>query len=268
MNRIAQASRLSRGANGLRRYLQIILALLRREEESRRHAPMESLVNLFEPIILIGTIALFWWFLGTRNHVMLGEHPILFYATGFFSNYFFIYISRRMRSAIEAPINRFPIERQLDHILVHIILRTADYTILGIVLFGAIFLFVTPRGIPYDFVPIGQACLAIIMLGFGWGTINLILGRAHWAFVRAAPVFNRGLVIFSGVFFVPDFLAPHIREILSYNPLLHAILLFRSGFYPDFPNIVLDTGYLAKCSVVLVALALALERFTQRAEGA
>ncbi len=36
------------------RYIGILLALLRREEESRRAAPMDAILNLLEPVMLTG----------------------------------------------------------------------------------------------------------------------------------------------------------------------------------------------------------------------
>jgi capsular polysaccharide transport system permease protein len=249
-----------------RRYFQIITALLRREEENRRYAPMESIVNLLEPVLMIGTLSFLWWFLARRQFSVIGGSPVLFYGTGFFALYFFIYLSRRMSRTIESPGRRFPIEQRLDHIVVHLILRIADYSLLGILLFGGIYIFFTEDGMPQDIVPVAQGCLAIVMLGFGWGILNLVITQIFKLWGKIYPVFSRGLVLISGVFLVPDFLAPHARDILSYNPMLHAIALFRHGFYPGYPSLLLDTTYLAWCSIVAVVIGLVLERVTRRSE--
>lgn len=252
--------------SAVRRYVRIIAALLRREEESRRREPMESIMNLLEPVAMIATLTFFWWFLGRKSFGILGGNPILFYSTGFFANYFFIYISRRMARSIDSPGRRFPIEQRLDHILVHIILRIADYVFLGVLLFGFIYLFVTPDGMPHDIVPILQACIAIIMLGFGWGTVSFLVSKMFKLWGPIFPIVNRGLVMVSGVIFIPDFLSPGVREIISYNPLAHAIALFRQGFYPRYPTLILDTSYLAWCALVAVVIGLVLERVTRRHE--
>lgn len=249
---------------GARRYFRVLLALLRREEQIRRKAPMESIANLLEPVLMIGTLSFFWWFIGRRNIGLLGGSPILFYGTGFFSLYFFIYISRRMGRSIESPRRRFPIEQRLDHIVVHIILRIADYSILGVLVFGTMYFFVTPAAIPHDIVPVAQACAAIIMLGFGWGIITVIVSRASRIVGRVIPAFNRSLILVSGAMFIPDFLAPSVRYVLSFNPLLHAIALFRQGFYPSYPTLILDTTYLAWSALFVLAFGLVLERVTQR----
>src|SRR4051794_9774090 len=53
-------------APALRRYTQILAALLRREEENRRQAPMESLISLLEPIFAITILSFLFYFLGRR----------------------------------------------------------------------------------------------------------------------------------------------------------------------------------------------------------
>jgi capsular polysaccharide transport system permease protein len=189
----------------------------------------------------------------------------LYYTTGFFPYYFFIYISRRMRGSIDNPNLRFPIEQRLDHIIVHVILRIIDYAILGLLMFGFLYLF-TPEAIPEDPTKIAGACAAIVGLGFGWGTVNLVVNKLSrfWGYVM--PSIGRMLMIFSGVVFVPDFLLPDIRDVLSYNPLLHAVALFRLGFFPQYPAIMLDVHYLTYCAIFFVLFGLIAERITRRFE--
>ena len=254
-------------ASGFRRYLGVLSALLRHEEESRRHAPMESLINLLEPIFLIAIMSFLFSFLGRRQISPLGGDPVLYYATGFFPIYFFIYLSRRMRGSIDAPNRRFPIEQRLDHIVVHIILRVIDYAFLGILLFGGLYLLITPQAAPSDLVKAVGACVATVALGFGWGTLNLVFGRQSRIMGFLFPTISRVLVIFSGVFFVPDFLLPDARYALSFNPMMHAVQLFRLGFYPQYPAITFDGQYLAYCCIFAVVTGLVVERVTRRSEA-
>ncbi len=254
-------------ARALRRYFGILGALLRREEESRRQSPFDSVVNLLEPIFLIMLLSFLFYVLQRRQVSPLGGPPVLYYATGFFPIYFFIYISRRMRGSIDAPSRRFPIEQRLDHIFVHIILRIIDYSILGILLFGAIYLLFTDEAIPQDMTKIVASLVAIVGLGFGWGILNLVLSRESrvWNFIF--PSISRILVLFSGVFFVPDFLAPDSRYVLGFNPLMHAVQLFRLGFYPQYTALLLDVHYLAYFAISSVFLGLMVERVTRRFEA-
>jgi capsular polysaccharide transport system permease protein len=254
-------------ARALRRYFGILGALLRREEESRRQSPFESIVNLLEPIFLISLLSFLFYVLQRRQISPLGGSPVLYYATGFFPIYFFIYISRRMRGALDAPSRRFPIEQRLDHIFVHIILRIIDYSILGILLFGSIYLLFTDDAIPQDITKIVGSFVAIVGLGFGWGILNLVLSRQSRIWNVIFPGVSRMLVLFSGVFFVPDFLAPDTRYVLGFNPMMHAIQLFRLGFYPQYTALLLDVHYLAYFSISSLFLGLMVERVTRRFEG-
>jgi capsular polysaccharide transport system permease protein len=106
------------------------------------------------------------------------------------------------------------------------------------------------------------------MLGFGWGVIVILLSKIHWTTRFMVPRLSRGLIIFSGVFYIPDFLPPGVRDWLVYNPMLHAINLFRHGFYHRFPSLLLDTNYLIYSAIVAVAVGLVLERITRRGEAA
>jgi capsular polysaccharide transport system permease protein len=82
-----------------------------------------------------------------------------------------------------------------------------------------------------------------------------------------SPAVTRLLMFFSGVSFMPDYFPPHLRYILSFNPLLHVVHLFRLGFYPTYPTIMLDRGYLISCAIVLFVAGLVIERVSRRAEG-
>lgn len=101
------------------------------------------------------------------------------------------------------------------------------------------------------------AVLAAAALGFGLG---LVRGHA----MRFAPPLNRFLAILSrtylfisGIFYMPSFLPPFVRDWLAWNPILHAVELMRRGFYgPDYPSVMLDTGFLAGCALGLTAIGV------------
>jgi capsular polysaccharide transport system permease protein len=249
----------------LRRYFAIIVSLLWREEEARRHAPGEAILNLLEPLGLILMITAARYMMERHaGSPPIGDSILLFYATGFFAKYFFIYVSRRMRGIIRTSGRHFPVEQRLDHIVVHVIMRSIDYSILGVLLFGGTYMFSTSMAYPYDFVPIIEASIALMGLGFGWGIINVVMTQLFWVWAYITPAFNRSLIMFSGIFYIPDFMSEGARYILSFNPILHAIALFRMGFYPSYPDLVLDKSYLAAWVAGSVLFGLVFERITRR----
>ena len=249
----------------LRRYVVVMLALLRREEELRRAAPVNAILSVLEPVGLIAVSTLSFQLM-LKFHGPLGGSPVLFYSTGFFINFYFIYLSRRMGGSVDAPGRRFPMEQTLDLMIVHVILNTIDYALLGIVLFGLIYFLFDEQALPFDLMPIVEACAAVIMLGFGVGAVNLVMSRKFklWRFLF--PPFTRFSMIFSGMFYVADLIPPDSRYVLSFNPMLHAVILFRRGFYPNQPTLVLDTRYLFECAIVAVIFGLVVERIARRGE--
>ena len=55
-----------------------------------------------------------------------------------------------------------------------------------------------------------------------------------------------------------------IRDILAWNPVLHAVDWFRSGFFREYEPHWLDRSYLAIIAVVTLLAGLSLERGLQR----
>lgn len=251
----------------IRRYGQVLFALLQREQESRRRAPLESIMDVLEPIVLVTLFGILWSFLNRRASSPLGDHSLLFIGTGFYAKFFWINLSRITLRTVGTPGRRFPVERRMDYILVHLLLTTGNYLVLGFAGFAILYFGFTASAIPSNFVPIVQAMLAIIALGFGWGVITLVLSKYFWPWPYFAAAFNRAMILFSGIFFLAEFLPPYARTVMSYNPILHAVALFRTGFYPNYPTGLLDTTYLLYCAIIAVFIGFVLERVTLRSEA-
>jgi capsular polysaccharide transport system permease protein len=246
------------------RYFGIILTLLQQEAEQRYKKPLVSIISLLEPLALMVLISTAFWFLGRSQAPPLGTSPILFFATGIFPHYLFLYVSRQMRRPGTTTRGRFPIERRLDHVIAHMALRVFDYSILGVVLFGGIWMYSTPAGIPDKLGPVLFACATIVSISFAWGMSDLVIGQHFKMWPHISPAIGRSMMLVSGEFFLPDLLPPTTRYVLSFNPLLHAVSLFRTGFYPGYPAIVLDMPYLISCSVFAIILGLIAERALRR----
>jgi capsular polysaccharide transport system permease protein len=88
--------------------------------------------------------------------------------------------------------------------------------------------------------------------------------QLFWIWAYITPAFNRALIMFSGIFYIPDFMSEGTRYILSFNPILHAVALFRMGFYPSYPHLLLDKGYLAAWVAGSILFGLVFERITRR----
>jgi capsular polysaccharide transport system permease protein len=103
------------------------------------------------------------------------------------------------------------------------------------------------------------AALALTMLmSFGVGLLRA------WAMIflpaveRVYAILTRALLFISGVFYVPSFMPPQLRDLLAWNPVLHAVELVRLGVYEDYPSIVFSADYLTGVALGVAALGVGL----------
>jgi capsular polysaccharide transport system permease protein len=68
------------------------------------------------------------------------------------------------------------------------------------------------------------------------------------------------MIFLSGVFYGLETLPPNVRDIISWNPVIHGIEMFRQGYYTNYRGSEIDVLYLALCALFLTFLALAMER--------
>lgn len=252
----------------LRRQSHVIYALLTREIERRRKNPSEAVMAIFEPLIVIGVMSFFWYTLNRHANVPLGRSVVLFHAVSILPFYFFVYISRRsIKDGAATPKRRFPSEQRLDHIFVSILFRIFDYLILGVLFFSVLYAFGIQDAKPANLFPIVEAAAAVVMIGFGWGMFNFVIRDIFpiWKYLNIA--ITRGLLLFSGLWFLPEHLEPGLRYVLSFNPLLQVIELCRLGFYPNYRALIVDRAYLSYCALFAVLIGLVVERLTRRNEG-
>jgi capsular polysaccharide transport system permease protein len=260
------AAEASRFNDDVRNYFRVLGALFVREFEIRKTDPLMSVLEVLEPIIFLGTV-LAIRIVSERGGIFVspyGTSLILFLITGFYPKYLWIFCASYM--PVGNPRRRFPTEQRLDYIFIHLAWTCLDHVILGIVIFTLMYFFISSQAWPFDFAPIVESLLAMVALGFGWGMINRSIAQRFqlWRFAGAA--LNRAMIIVSGALFVPDFMSPAVRYWLSFNPMLHAVALFRTGIYPQYPTLVLDTTYLTTCVIVAIATGLVVERVTRRNE--
>lgn len=112
--------------------------------------------------------------------------------------------------------------------------------------------------VPYHFRAAIGAFFWTGLLAFGVGLI-----RAYWVIFynplnKIYGILSRGLIFVSGVFFVPSFMPPQLRDLLAFNPLLHGIELLRLGVYDQYPTIVYSAPYLQTWALGTTALGVTL----------
>ncbi|SEQ37391.1 capsular polysaccharide transport system permease protein [Faunimonas pinastri] len=215
------------------------------------------LLSLIEPVFHIALIAA--WHFATRIQPVFGSSTILFISNGLYPVFVFIQLSSHSHTSVNQNKigQRFSMETPLDFVIADCVLRLFAYTLIGFVLFGLEAVFITPDAIPSDWGAIAQSMLVLAVLGFGMGAVNAAIAPIFplWHFIYA-PV-SRVFMLFSGVLFITDFKPVFLRDILSWNPVLHAVSLFRMGFYPTYPTLVFDPFFMWSCAIGVVVFGLA-----------
>jgi len=249
----------------LRTQQRVWSAILRREiSEHTGKYGYRLIIGVLEPLAAL-IVALVWHNLISIQPAY-GNSKWLFVGSGLFPTYVFVHLSSGFRNVASASTaqRRFPVEKTVDFVLIACFMKLALYCYAGILGFSLIYVFFTPQALPTDWAPILLAVLAIAIMGVGMGLSNSALTKMIpvWRFIWI-PI-ARGLVLFSGIIYVPDFLQVHIRNALAWNPVLQGLELFRHGFWPGYPNQCYSPYYMWSFAFAVLLLGLCADRVFRR----
>ena len=197
----------------------------------------------------------------------LGHSVTLFVATGLIPYIGFMYMSRKMMESfsINKPLLYFPQVKSLDIMISRSILEII--TFMGSSAICLAFLL----AIGIDALPVrpfeaASAFCAIILFSIGVGSLNACVQAFFPGYMMAYVLVIIAMYSLSGVFYVPEFLPQQIFDVLSWNPMLHCIIWFRSSFYPGY-GIGVDKSYVLMSGITCLAVGLLLDRFVVRRYG-
>ena len=108
--------------------------------------------------------------------------------------------------------------------------------------------------------------LYVVLMACCAAAMGLLFGAiaTFWHFfLRLAPVIERFLQIFSGVFFVSEQLPEHLRPWMLWLPFAHGMQLLRSAYFDAYASQDASLGYFLTSLVFLMVLALAAERLAR-----
>jgi capsular polysaccharide transport system permease protein len=241
----------------------VVFALFLRELKNRfSHFRLGYIWAIGEPVALITVLC--------ALRLALGKGPIagvpfpLFFATGIVP--FLIYQTSvsQCLSVIESnlPLMNYRVVKPADPIIAKCMLELIKYTTSGVfiivmlVLIGYRFQWNNTIGIISVF-----CCLSIFTLG-----VCLLIGVIG-AFIHESkkiiPILTRPLFFISGIFFAADSLPLKYREILLWNPLLHATELSRQYIFADFENSHGNLFFLVKASLLSFGIGLLFYYFNR-----
>ena len=243
---------------------RVILALILREARTRygRHK-LGYLWALIEPFLHIGMFMLLFSYMG--RHVALGDSIPMFLATGFATYIGFRNVLNRTRGGYNSNqgLLAFPPVKVMDVFVGRALLELATWITVTSILMTVLIAFGhggAPRSIPMMLM----AIFALFAIGFGVGTFIGILGEFVPSLANVLGIPLRLLYLMSGIFYLPEAMAPAFRDILIWNPVVHGITLFRMGYYEYYDSFAFDANYLLIWSIAAVFIALVAERVARK----
>mgnify|MGYP003368142079 CR=1 FL=1 len=238
---------------------RVVWALILRETQTRFGDTRLGYVwALIEPIAHVAILSGLYKLLQRSAPVGTLE---TFFITGIMPFFLFNHTASRLSRALSANfmLLRLPPVTALDVMAARAILQGVTWVVVFLILL--IGLTLMGKGLwPAHPEVCALAALVTFFLGCGVGMINAVLNGLFKSWDRVYTALTRPLYLLSGIFYVVDYLPEQARRALSWNPLVHAIEWFRTGFFRNFTSLTLDPQYLITWAVGSMFLGLCLER--------
>jgi capsular polysaccharide transport system permease protein len=249
----------------LRTQGRVILALMIRETRTRfGDSKLGYGWALLEPILHILLLSLVFAVM-MRGRPPIGDQFFIFYYTGIIPYHLFVHTSSSMTYAITAngSLLQLPLVGTFDVLMARGLLELLTDILVATILLAAFDAMGFGR-LPQDFGGVAAALLVVWLLGCGCGFLNAVLNAFTKSWDKIWAQLTRLLYFCSGIFYVPGMMPDWIRDILAWNPILHAVDWFRSSFFQDYEPHWLDNSYLVTIAVATLLAGLGLERGLQR----
>ena len=103
--------------------------------------------------------------------------------------------------------------------------------------------------------------LLTVLMALGFGVCLVFLGQFNkWITRILKRILNRVIIFTSGIFFATFELPEYTRPFVTWNPILHAVELFRYSMNNQYPIPGISLSYLVWCSIILFGFSLILYR--------
>jgi ABC-type polysaccharide/polyol phosphate export permease/Flp pilus assembly protein TadD len=249
----------------LRTQRRVIAALVIRETRTRfADAKLGYGWALIEPVLHIMLLSAAFSLL-LHGKPPIGGHFFIFYYTGLIPYHIFVHTSSGMSHAItgNSAVLQLPPVTSFDVIAARGLLEIITDVIVATILLAA-FGAIGVASMPDDLWAPAMALLATAAFGCGFGYVNAVLTVFFRSWEKTYAQLTRVLYFISGIFYVPGMMPDWARDILAWNPLLHAIDWFRAGFFESYEPHWLDRSYLVILAVLALLGGLGIERGLRR----
>ena len=254
------------GARSIGTQLRVVAALIRREMRAHfGESRMGYLWALVEPCLHVALMMVVFIYIMHRRPA-LGTSTALFVLSGVIPYFLYSKIASYVSQSINGnrQLLTLPPVKLHDVIVARTVLEAATYVFVGCILFFALFMSGVAEAVPYDLLPVMQALGIAIVLGTGIGMINIVILSYIHNWMTFFGFLSTPLWFFSGMWYVPEEIPEPFRHYMLYNPIMHIVMLSRSGFYREFKATLLDMPYLIGFAGVVLAVGLAMIRTARR----
>lgn len=191
----------------------------------------------------------------------LGTSFLLFYATGYLPFSMFQSVSQKVANALRysRSLLAYPRVTWADAVIARFTLTVLTQLTVFVVLVTGILAFADTRAVLTPSAILTGLSMAA-GLGLAAGLMNCLLFGLFPVWQQIWTILTRPLFLASGVFFLYDDMPQLARDILWWNPLLHATGEVRRGFYPTYDAAYVSGAYVFALSLGFIALGLMLLR--------
>ncbi len=244
--------------------IRVIFALLLREARVRHGRSRVGYAwSIVEPVLLISVLTfMFSTFRPQSNSTVSFA---IFFATGVLPFQLFRNSSQYISQSFQAnlPLFNYPLVKPVDAVIARTLLELGTHIIV-MVLVLSFQVLVLEADTPHDIARMMLAVFLLIFMAFGAG-LNLAVTKRRIPSISNLYTLIMGPAFFvSGVFFSLNSLPSTYREVLSWNPLVHGVEIFRSGYFLGYDTNDISVSYLFWWGLVLTFVGLLRERIGKR----
>ena len=242
------------------RRVRVLGALVLREMSTRYGKSNLGYVwAVAEPVAYVAIFSVLFGYLS--RHPPIGQSFAVFFATGIMIYFFYrgVADATAMAYSHNRSLFTYPHVTLLDSILARGFLEFATRALVALIVLTGVIWFADFDAI-YDIRPLLAAPLICAATGLGVGMINCVLFNLSASYQRAFMVIMRPQMLLSGVIFIPERLPASGREIILWNPLVHMVAYFRTGFYPVYNAYTESIEYTWAWALVTLFIGLILIR--------
>ncbi len=227
----------------------------------------ESLINPAQLMLFYIGMRVGFSFLRGNNRLAAGGstdmyfNVIVFITTGFSLAFLFrILVGKALGGLrLKSPLY-YPRIKPLDILLGLSINDIRAMATLNIVLLLLVWAFTWSFRFDSPGLAISVYMLTVAMaIGLGLCLVFLA-GLNKWVVRIIQRLLRRTIIFTSGIFFATFELQPFLRPFVTWNPILHAVELFRYSINNQYPIPDISLTYLTCCSTVLLGFSLILYR--------